>query len=75
MLESKMERLQGFGSPSSRLKQESLELKDKLNGVKAVMDKGVKREKEVINGINTLSSKMTTMATKSPSSMDIFIFR
>lgn len=75
MLESKMERLQKSSSPSSRLKQESLGLKDKLEDVKTVMDKTVENEKRVMNGIKALSSEMTTMATKSPASMDIFIFK
>ena len=75
ILESKMERLQKSSLPATRLKQETLQLKDKLNEVKTVMDKTVKKEKDIMDGIKILSSEMTTMATKSPSSMDIFIFK
>ena len=76
-LENRLERVLGHKLSSPVLRAKAKELKSDIEKAKSIADMTMNGEKEIMNEIESLSGITTTRKpiTKSPSSMDIFIFK
>ena len=76
-LENRLERVLGHKLSSPVLRAKAKELKSDIEKAKNIADMTMNGEKEIMNEIESLSGITTTRKpiTKSPSSMDIFIFK